>query len=350
MSLFAVDVGAGTQDILLYQEELPIEGSTKMVLPSQTVIVGNRISRARTAGRDIFLHGPIMGGGASTIAVRWHLAAGLRVFATPTAAATINNDLEQVSALGVIIKDDAPPKSEVIETGDIDITSLQRAFGLFDISVPKDIAVAVQDHGYSPGRPNRQVRFEHLAAAIRSGGNLEDFAYKEPPQEMTRMLAVRDTLAKGGFEPFIMDTGPAAIFGAALDPRMQDPGLIINFGNSHTIAAILCEGRVTAIFEHHTSGMKGEKVRELIEKLCRGTLEQGEVFEDGGHGSYIGGVPDRVRSILVTGPRRESFLSCEALKGAVAAAPGGDMMITGCLGLIKAWKRRDDLEGRGHIV
>ncbi len=347
MTLLTVDVGAGTQDILLYQEDVPIEGSTKMVLPSQTMIVGNRISRARIAGRDIFLHGPLMGGGASTMAVRWHLAAGLRVFATPSAAATINNDLEQVRALGIVIQEDAPSTSEVIETGDIDITSLERAFQLFDVSLPKDIAVAVQDHGYSPGRPNRRVRFEHLAAAIRSGGCLEDFAYKEPLQEMTRMLAVRDTLAKKGYRAFIMDTGPAAIFGAALDPRMQDPGLIINFGNSHTIAAILCEDRITAIFEHHTSAMKGEKVRELIEKLCRGALAEDEVFEDGGHGAYIGSVPDRVRSILVTGPRRESFLSCEALKGAVAASPGGDMMITGCLGLVKAWRGERTSEDRG---
>ena len=345
MSLLAIDVGAGTQDILLYDEEVPLEGSTKMVLPSQTMIVGNRISRARLAGRDIFLHGPIMGGGASTMAVRWHLAAGLRVFATPSAAATINNDLGQVEALGVIIQEDAPASAEIVETGDIDIPSLQRAFQLFDISLPKDIAVAVQDHGYSPGKPNRQVRFEHMVAAIRSGGSLDDFTFKECPQEMTRMVAVRDTLIKEGFEPFIMDTGPAAIFGAALDPRIEDPALIINFGNSHTIAAILSEGRICAVFEHHTSSMKGEKVREFTQKLCRGTLEEGEVFDDGGHGSYIGSLPDGVRSILITGPRRESFLSCEALKGAVAAAPAGDMMITGCLGLIKAWKKRDDLTG-----
>lgn len=343
MMLLAVDVGAGTQDILLYQEDVPIEGSTKMVLPSQTMIVGNRISQARMAGRDIFLQGPVMGGGASTMAVRWHLAAGLKVYAAPTAAATINNDLEQVEALGVIIQEDAPASAQVIETGDIDIHSLKRAFQLFDISLPQDIAVAVQDHGHSPGKLNRQVRFEHLAGAIRSGGNLEDFAYKEPPQEMTRMLAVRDTLAKRGFKPFIMDSGPAAIFGAALDPRMQDPALIINFGNSHTIAAIMAEGRVCAIFEHHTSSMKGEKVKEFTQKLCQGTLQEKEVFEDGGHGAYIGSVPDKVCSILVTGPRRQSFLSCETLAGAVAASPAGDMMITGCLGLIKAWKKKDDL-------
>ena len=62
MSLLAIDVGAGTQDILLYDEEIPLEGSTKMVLPSQTVLVGNRINRARLAGKDVFLRGPTMGG------------------------------------------------------------------------------------------------------------------------------------------------------------------------------------------------------------------------------------------------------------------------------------------------
>src|SRR5512138_832636 len=102
MSLLAIDVGAGTQDILLYREDIPLEGSTKMVLPSQTIIVGGRIEQARAKGKDIFLRGPTMGGGASTAAIRWHLAAGLKVYATPLAAATINDNLERVKALGVV--------------------------------------------------------------------------------------------------------------------------------------------------------------------------------------------------------------------------------------------------------
>ncbi len=343
MSLLTVDVGAGTQDILLYQEDVPMEGSTKMVLPSQTILVGNRISRARLAGKDVFMRGPTMGGGASTMAVRWHLAAGLKVYATPSAAASINDNLDQVRALGVTIQEEAPASAQIIETGDIDIPALRSAFLIFDIPLPKDIAIAVQDHGYSPGKSNRLVRFEHLSEAIRSGGSLEAFAYRLPPESMTRMLAVRDTLAREGFEPLLMDTGPAAIFGAALDPGLQDPALIVNFGNGHTVAAILAEGRITAIFEHHTSALSPEKLRDFAEKLCNGKLLNSEVFEDGGHGAYINSVPGEVKSILVTGPRREKFLSCGALKGAVAASPGGDMMITGCLGLIKAWKKREDL-------
>jgi uncharacterized protein (DUF1786 family) len=343
MSLLAVDVGAGTQDILLRQEDVPLEGSTKMVLPSQTVLVGNRINRARLAGRDVFLQGPTMGGGASTTAVRRHLAAGLKVYATPSAAATINDNLERVAALGVIIQEDAPASADTIETGDIDVNALRRAFQIFDIALPGGIAVAVQDHGYSPLRSNRLVRFEHLTEAIRSGGTLKAFAYREPPRAMTRMLAVRDCLANEGFQPLLMDTGPAAIFGASLDPSCREPALIINFGNGHTVAALLAEARITAIFEHHTSQLSLERLRTFVEKLCAGTLKSSEVFEDGGHGAYIHDAPGKISSTLVTGPRREQFLQCKALKDAVTASPGGDMMITGCIGLALAWSRKEDL-------
>jgi uncharacterized protein (DUF1786 family) len=343
MSLLAIDVGAGTQDILLYDEDVPLEGLTKMVLPSQTVLVGNRINRARLAGRDVFLRGPTMGGGASTAAVRWHLAARLRVFATASAAATINDNLERVAALGVVIQEKAPGHADVIETGDIDIAALAHALQIFDIALPKGMAVAVQDHGFSPERSNRLVRFEHLAAAIRSGGRLEAFAYQRPPAAMTRMLAVQDSLTRAGIEPLLMDTGPAAIFGAALDLPEDLPALIINFGNGHTVAALLAEGRITGMFEHHTAELSPQKLREFAEKLCDGTIKNSEVFEDGGHGAYVDNVPSKIGVTLVTGPRRQTFLSSKALKGAVATSPGGDMMITGCIGLVKAWKRKEDL-------
>jgi uncharacterized protein (DUF1786 family) len=343
MSLLAIDVGAGTQDILLYSDEVSLEGSTKMVLPSQTVIVGNRINRARLDGKDVFLRGPTMGGGASTAAVRWHLAAGLRVYANASAAATINDSLERVAALGVTIQEEAPEGAQIIDTGDIDIAALAHALQIFDIDMPADMAVAVQDHGFSPERSNRLVRFEHLTAAIRSGGRLESFAYRQPPEAMTRMQAVKGVLERAGIEPLLMDTGPAAIFGAALDLPDASPALIINFGNGHTVAAILADGRITAIFEHHTSELSPEKLRQFVDKLCDGTLKSSEVFEDGGHGAYIDSVPGKIEATLVTGPRRQVFLGSGSLKGAKAASPGGDMMITGCIGLVNAWKRREDL-------
>ncbi|NPV62056.1 MAG: DUF1786 domain-containing protein [Methanotrichaceae archaeon] len=343
MPLLAIDVGAGTQDLLLFQEDVALEGSIKLVLPSPTVIVAGRIERARARGRDIFLQGPTMGGGASTAAIRWHLSAGLKVYATPAAAATINDNLERVAALGVRIQEEPPEDAEVIFTGDIDIPAIERALGQFDISLPKEVAVAVQDHGYSPTRSNRLVRIEHMSEAIRAGGNIEAFAYRTPPQAMTRMISCCNYLREMDLSGLLMDTGPAAIFGAALDPRCMQPAMVINFGNGHTVASILCEDRITGLFEHHTGQLTPEKLRLFVDKLCHGDLENSEVFEDGGHGAYIEEAPDEIRSVVVTGPRRHTFIESGALPEAIAAAPGGDMMITGCIGLLEAWTRKEDL-------
>lgn len=343
MPLLAVDVGAGTQDILLFRGDVPLEGSTKMVLPSPTLLIAGRIDRARSRGLDVFLEGPTMGGGSSTAAVMRHLKAGLKVYATHSAAATINDNLDRVAQMGVIIQEEMPDGAERISTGDLDIPALKEAFGLFDIDLPEDIAVAVQDHGFSPDRSNRLVRFEHLTDAIRAGGRIENFAFREPPKAMTRMLAVKEYLDRHGHKSILMDTGPAALFGAAVDPCFVDPGLIINFGNGHTVAAILFEGRITALFEHHTSSLDPHKLRHFVSGLCGGTLSNSDIFDDGGHGAFIECVPGRLRSTLATGPRRDLFLQSGVLKGAVAAAPAGDMMITGCIGLMEAWSRKDML-------
>lgn len=365
MSLLAIDVGAGTQDILLYQEDVPLEGLTKMVLPSSTVLVAKRIKEAGKRGLDIFLRGPTMGGGACGRAVKEHLAAGLAVYATASAAATLNDNLERVAAMGVVIVEGGgdggpcggcagngdsigngnvvPRSAKVIDTGDIDLFALGAALRLFDIDLPGDIAVAVQDHGFSPDRSNRLVRFEHLASAIDSGGSLRSFAYREPPPAMSRMRAVRDVLAKAGHRPLLMDTGPAAVFGAAQDLRDSRPALIVNFGNGHTVATVLEEGCITALFEHHTADLTLETLRGYVKKLCNGTLKSEEIFQDGGHGAYIKSVPEDMGEILVTGPQRQPFLAGGALPGARAAAPAGDMMIAGCIGLLSAWKAREDL-------
>ena len=102
--LLAIDVGRGTQDILVYEPGRSIENSIKLVLPSPTVVTADRIRRATRAGRPIFLEGFLMGGGANTGAVRQHLAAGLPVYATPDAAGTLHDDPERVRSMGVDIR------------------------------------------------------------------------------------------------------------------------------------------------------------------------------------------------------------------------------------------------------
>ena len=63
MRILAVDVGTGTQDILLFDSFGPIENSVKLVMPSATTIAAGRIRRATPAGRPVLLTGVIQGGG-----------------------------------------------------------------------------------------------------------------------------------------------------------------------------------------------------------------------------------------------------------------------------------------------
>src|SRR5687768_17784856 len=91
-------------DVLIHDPAQPMENAVQLVLPSATSIVGRRIAAAREAGRDVFLHGNLMGGYHTTNAVWRHLEAGLAVHATPTAAATVHDDRELLERKGVRIK------------------------------------------------------------------------------------------------------------------------------------------------------------------------------------------------------------------------------------------------------
>ena len=61
--ILAVDVGTGTQDILLFESGKTIENCFKMVMPSPTVIVAERIKHATRRGQPLLLTGVTMGGG-----------------------------------------------------------------------------------------------------------------------------------------------------------------------------------------------------------------------------------------------------------------------------------------------
>jgi uncharacterized protein (DUF1786 family) len=60
--ILAIDIGGGTQDILLYDPDQPLENSIKLVLPSPTVVVAGKIRAATAAKRPVFLSGQVMGG------------------------------------------------------------------------------------------------------------------------------------------------------------------------------------------------------------------------------------------------------------------------------------------------
>ncbi|MGD2177059.1 MAG: DUF1786 domain-containing protein [Anaerolineae bacterium] len=342
-SILAIDVGAGTQDVLLWEADQSMENNVKLILPSWTTVLGRLVEHATREGRPIFLTGNLMGGGPIVSAMKRHLRAGHAVYATPRAALTIRDNLDQVRERGyrVLEEGEEPPHGAdliVLRTRDVDLDVLGSALAPFGVAIPDTVAVAVQDHGECMVGSNRQFRFQLWRQFVEDGGQMIDLAYREPPPCRTRMLAVQRD-APGAV---VMDTGPAALWGILEDEHAaahQEEGFIlVNVGNQHTLGVLLRGERILGLFEHHTVLMDAEKLQRLVEDLRAGALTNNEVYADNGHGAYVH--PDYVPVdgfdfVAVTGPRRQL---AEDL-GYAFAAPYGDMMLTGCFGLVAATRR-----------
>ncbi len=337
--ILAIDIGGGTQDILLYEEGKPMENCVQMILPSPTQIVAQKIFRATAAGENIFLTGNTMGGGPSSLAVEKHLQAGFKVYATPLAALTLHDNLLEVRKRGIRITAIPSKDSMTIHLGDVDLSSLRKALRPFQVKLPQTYAIAVQDHGFNPQGSNRRFRFHYWKKFILSGGHLQNLIYRHPPGYMTRMLAVQ----KDAPGALVMDTCAAAVWGILCDPRAaikQEEGLIaLNLGNQHTLGALVQGDRIWGIFEHHTGLLSQEKLKSFLDRFPQKLLTNNEIFHDDGHGCIIHpnfSKKKGFRFVAITGPRRGL---AEGL-GYYMAAPYGDMMLTGCFGLVAALKAK----------
>jgi uncharacterized protein (DUF1786 family) len=338
--LLAVDIGGGTQDILLYDDGKTLENCIQLVLPSPTRLVAKKIAAATREGKAVFLHGTVMGGGPSVRAVKEHLAAGLAVWATPEAALTVNDDLGRVRDMGVGITQTAPETVVPVKTGDIDPEMYRRILGEVGEELPGRFAVAVQDHGFAPGRSNREFRFKIWEDFMAAGGRLQDLAYGEVPAHFNRMRAAAGTVPGA----LLMDTCGAALLGALCDGRVSGAAggggaVVVNIGNQHTFAALVREERVLGLFEHHTALMTEPAIRECLEALLSGTLRGSEVKDSGGHGAIAPVKPVKPELLAVTGPRRDLL----AGSGYYFPAPGGNMMLMGCFGLVAAARNKEGL-------
>src|SRR5262245_30600011 len=128
MRILAIDMGTGTQDILVFDSSSPIENSIKMVMPSATTIAEARIRHATSDARPVVLTGVIQGGGPCRWALEDHLRAGHRAYATPEAARTFDDDLDQVASMGIrVISDDeaANTDGEQVELKDLDLPAIR---------------------------------------------------------------------------------------------------------------------------------------------------------------------------------------------------------------------------------
>ncbi len=322
-----------------------------MVLPSPTMMVRGKIYRATKEKRDILLTGVIMGGGPCAWAACDHIKAGLKVYATEEAARTIDDDLAKVEQMGIIpvSEDEAcrlPSDVARVEMKDFDFDLIRHTYAGFGVSLADldAIAVAVFDHGNAPpGISDRRFRFKYLDHRVREKNSLSAFAYErgDIPEILTRMKAVAKSVDSLSVPLVVMDTAPATVLGATFDQQTENHPykLILNLGNGHMLAFRLGPQGIEGIFEHHTSLLKPAALELLLRKFAEGTLSNKEVFESQGHGALIYSSepfpltnPDF--NIIVTGPRRNLLLG-STLKP-LFAVPFGDMMLSGCFGLLAA--------------
>jgi uncharacterized protein (DUF1786 family) len=358
MKILTVDIGTGTQDIFLYDSNLDLENGFKLVLPSPTMMVHRRLKHMLPSKMPVLLTGHQMGGGPSAWAIEEYARAGIPVYMTPSAATTINDELEKVKELGIeIVGEDEVEglrsKVESLELKDFDFELLSKTFNDYGISLDdlSAIAVAVFDHGNAPaGVSDRQFRFDYLDERIRAENSLVAFAYPSPdiPDIMTRLQSVADSAGELPCPLVVMDTAPAAVLGAGFDPAAaaRRNKIICNVGNFHTLAFRLGEKGIEGVFEHHTGEIDLAKLEMLIRKLADGSLKHQDVFDDMGHGALMysqekfefGGYDF---DVVVTGPRRSMFNRKSSIENRKSlrpyfAVPFGDMMIAGCFGLLAA--------------
>ena len=336
--ILAIDIGAGTMDTLVYDPDQPMENAVQLVLPSATSLAAAKIVAVREQRKPVFLHGNLMGGYHTTNAVWSHLQAGLAVYATEIAARTVHDDVDLLRTRGVVITDDPPQDAVAIELRDVDLPRLERTLAAYDVTLPSTIAIAAQDHGFSPKASNRLFRFEHWRRFLTADSALVDHIWRVPPAYMTRLLAIQRDVPGA----IVADTGPAAVLGALDDDRVAEAArggaCIVNVGNQHVLGLLVRDETLFGVVEHHTESVDTSKLERLMTRLVAGTVTHDEVFADDGHGALVLDGYRRLAPFTftaVTGPNRRLAKPL----GWYEAAPYGAMMLSGCFGLVRGVQR-----------
>jgi uncharacterized protein (DUF1786 family) len=344
----SLDIGAGTVDFLLYDDNKHIENCTKMVLPSPQKFFAEKIRENTRIGLPVFLNGYTIGGGSLTGAIKIHIEKGHSAHMTSEAAYSIRNDLTEVKEMGVKIVDKKPMDfyRNSIFLDEIRLNTYESTLNSFSETIQDvdAVTISVKDHGAPPkGVSNRVFRIKKFKEILSENNDLNSFLFheKQIPEYYYRMKsAVRASKAHlPDVDVYLMDTSISSLVGCLWDHRVhgRDHVLAVNIGNGHTIATVVSKNKVQGFFEHHTGRLTGDKLVRLMRKLCDGTLTHEEVFSDGGHGAaFFGDMPNfsMIDVIAVTGPRRD-LLGGSGIKY-LQATPGGDVMMTGTIGLIRS--------------
>jgi uncharacterized protein (DUF1786 family) len=115
--------------------------------------------------------------------------------------------------------------------------------------------------------------------------------------------------------------------------------LVLNLGNMHALAFHLRGTEIISLYEHHTGELTSDQIVDFTERLLAGTLPHEDVFNSKGHGVFYaesGAGHDGARPLVaVTGPQRGKVRGTRL--DPYFATPHGDMMISGCFGLLQGF-------------
>jgi len=335
MKILAIDIGAGTQDVLLFDSKKKIENCTSLVLPTPSKFLAERLTKIEG---DVYICGDTIGGGPIARAIVSHLKKGYRVAMEESAAYSIRNNLDEVKSMGIEIgKKPEWDGFKKLEIREVDLPILKDFLAEFGEDLDVDvIGVAVQDHGVAPkGVSDRAFRFERMEAMLRKDNRPQSFHFTGdsiPPYYLRMRSAVRAVRRIFSTPVIVMDTSFSAILGCI--EEVNGPSLVVNAGNGHTIAALLIDGKIEGLYEHHTHELTAKKLEHDLRLFIRGELSGRKVFEENGHGAITLQPFSEDASVVVTGPHRDLFRDT-GMKFTYAA-PGGNTMMTGPMGLVRA--------------
>lgn len=330
--VLSLDIGSGTQDVLLALPGERAENWPRFVLPSPALGIARRIREQTAAQRSVWLYGQNMGGGFAA-AMQEQVQAGLLPSTSPTAAQALHDNPERVRAQGVSLQAHCPRGAVPVALADYDAGFWLTLLAAAGLPAPALVVAAVQDHGYHP-EGNRQGRFQLWNNLLtETAGDPAHWIFDEVPTSCTRLQALQS--CTGG--P-VADTGAAAVLGALATPevlqRSQRQGVtVVNVGNSHVAAFLVFRGRILGVYEHHTGMLDTDALLFDLKEFRFGWLPDEQVRARGGHGcTFLAPLPPEAEGFdptFVLGPRRE------LLRGnGQFIAPYGDMMLAGCHGLL----------------
>jgi len=343
-----VDIGAGTMDVLYYDDT--VRQHYKAVVASPVLQVAKQIQEA---SGNLLVTGVEMGGGPVTRVLREKVKTSSVVIAE-SAAATLNHDLQKIASWGIDVVADQEAEMLKKDTAytqvclaDLDFKRLRNIVDSLGVPFSFDVVgICAQDHGVPPrGVSHLDFRHNCFVERLNKKPYPHTLLYEkdEVPEEMNRLRSISiQAVGLPASEIYIMDSGMAAILGASKDMAAMDKHTVavLDVATSHTVGATLAGGKIAGFFEYHTHDITTYDLDRLIRELADGNLTHDQILSEGGHGCYMRKTVgfDNLEMIIATGPRRRIVHGSELPM--LYGAPMGDNMMTGTVGLLEAIRKQ----------